>query len=149
MSKKLLIEEDDGTLIDLYPKEKKAMVVTEDLGKIFEMAICLLYEIEFDGQYKYSMSEATKLRERIVKLKTAFPHSIKHTAKNGSQYDFTGLEDETIKLSAKTTIILYQFLSASKYQEKKTAVKKSSFQHQYLIKAATQLSCARFGCFHF
>ena len=77
--------------------------MTEDLGKIFEMAICLLYDTTFDGKYHYSMSDASKLRDRIVKFKTVFPHSIIHTAKNGSQYDFTGLEDATIKLSAKTT----------------------------------------------
>ena len=41
MSKKLLLEDDDGNLIDLYPGDKKPIVVTEDLGKIFEMAICL------------------------------------------------------------------------------------------------------------
>ena len=76
---------------------------TEDLGKIFEMAICLLYEIPFDGKYKYSMEESNVLKTRIQHLKTAFPYKIKHTAKNGSQYDFCGQDDETIKLSAKTT----------------------------------------------
>ena len=76
---------------------------TEDLGKIFEMAICLLYEIPFDGKYKYSMEESNVLKTRIQHLKTAFPYKIKHTAKNGSQYDFCGEDDETIKLSAKTT----------------------------------------------
>ena len=76
---------------------------TEDLGKIFEMAICLLYETPFDGKYKYSMEESNIIKTRIQPLKTAFPHKIKHTAKNGSQYDFCGQDDETIKLSAKTT----------------------------------------------
>ena len=76
---------------------------TEDLGKIFEMAVCLLYDIPFDGKYKYSMEEAHTLKSRIDPLLLAFPHKIRHTAKNGSQYDFSGAEDETIKLSAKTT----------------------------------------------
>jgi hypothetical protein len=76
---------------------------TEDLGKIFEMAICLLYEIPFDGKYKYSMEESNTIKTRIQPLKTAFPHKIKHTAKNGSQYDFSGEDNDTIKLSAKTT----------------------------------------------
>ena len=76
---------------------------TEDLGKIFEMAICLLYEIPFDGKYKYSLEESNIIKTRIQPLKTEFPHKLKHTAKNGSQYDFSGEDDETIKLSAKTT----------------------------------------------
>lgn len=76
---------------------------TEDLGKIFEMAICLLYEIPFDGKYKYSMEDSNILKTRIQPLLTVFPYKIKHTAKNGSQYDFSGQDDDTIKLSAKTT----------------------------------------------
>ena len=46
---------------------------TEDLGKIFEMAICLLYEIPFDGKYKYSMEESNIIKTRIQPLLTAFP----------------------------------------------------------------------------
>ena len=103
MSKKLLIEEDDGTLIDLYPKEKKPMVVTEDLGKIFEMAICLLYGTPYDGKFKYSMLKAEQLRDKIANLKVTFPHMLAHTAKNGARYDFTGVDSLDIKLSAKTT----------------------------------------------
>ena len=30
-------------------------IITEDLGKMFEMAICLSYEVEYDGKYKYSL----------------------------------------------------------------------------------------------
>jgi len=81
----------------------KPKVLTEDLGKIFEKGVCLLYGIEYDGKYKYSVEEAQKITDRIVKLKDVFPHSIRHSAKNGSQYDFTGAEDEEIRLSAKTT----------------------------------------------
>mgnify|MGYP001581134880 FL=1 len=77
-------------------------VLTEDLGKIFEMAICLLYEIEYDGKYKYSLEEANILKGRIYKLKNIFPHKIKHIAKNGNKYDFVSLENNT-NLNAKTT----------------------------------------------
>lgn len=76
---------------------------TEDLGKKFEMGICLLYNIPYDGKYKYNMEEAEKLRDRISPLLNIFPYKLKHTAKNGSQYDFTCESDEMIKLSAKTT----------------------------------------------
>ena len=78
-------------------------VLTEDLGKIFEMAICLLYEIPFDGTYSYSMEEATQLMLSIRNLKDSFSFPIKHVAKNGNQYDFEGTECNDIKLSAKTT----------------------------------------------
>jgi hypothetical protein len=81
----------------------KNKVLTEDLGKIFEMAICLLYEIDYDGKYKYSMDEAQKLKEQISQLREIYPHKLTHSAKNGSRYDFTGIEDSSIKLSAKTT----------------------------------------------
>ena len=84
------------------PVPPKKVVKTEDLGKIFEMAICLLYETPFEGKYKYSMEEAACLRTRIESLLVAFPHKIRHTAKNGNQYDFSGIDDD-IKLSAKTT----------------------------------------------
>ena len=28
-------------------------VITEDFGKIFEKAICILYETQYDGKFKY------------------------------------------------------------------------------------------------
>jgi hypothetical protein len=82
-------------------------VLTEDLGKIFEMAICLLYKTEYDGNYKYSLEEANSIKERICQLKYVFPYNIKHIAKNGNQYDFVSIDEknigEKINLSAKTT----------------------------------------------
>jgi len=74
---------------------------TEDLGKIFEMAICLLYNTPYDGNYKYNMDEAEKIKERIIKLKDVFPGEVKHIAKNGSKYDFVTADG--LYLSAKTT----------------------------------------------
>ena len=81
----------------------KVKVLTEDLGKIFEKSICLLYDIEYDSKYKYSIEDAKKLKERLIKFKEVFPFNIIHSAKNGSRYDFTGLDDLNIKLSAKTS----------------------------------------------
>ena len=78
-------------------------VLTEDLGKIFEMAICLYYEIDYDGHYKYSLQEAQILKNKLSNLKSVFPYAIKHCAKGGSKYDFECLDDPTIHLSAKTT----------------------------------------------
>jgi hypothetical protein len=94
------MNEQEEQLVITVPQKK---LLTEDLGKIFEMAICLLYGVEYDGKYKYSMDEARVLKERISKLRDAFPYNLCHTAKNGSRYDFTGIEDPSIRLSAKTT----------------------------------------------
>jgi len=79
----------------------KPKIVTEDTGKIFEMAICLAYRIPYDGKYKYSMDSAEKLKERLHRLVELSP-MCRHTAKKGSRYDFTGIE-ETEHLSAKST----------------------------------------------
>jgi hypothetical protein len=72
---------------------------TEDLGKIFEMAVCLVYDIPYIGKYKYGMEEPNKLVPRISDLKTLFP-PCSHTAKRGARYDFTSDDGH---LSAKTT----------------------------------------------
>ena len=75
---------------------------TEDLGKMFEMAICVAYEIPYDGPYKYSMQLSEKLKERLCKLKDLFPTPT-HTAKKGSRYDYTAIkDDQSVHLSAKT-----------------------------------------------
>ena len=36
-------------------------IKTEDTGIIFEKSICMLYNIEYDGKYKYSIDEAEKI----------------------------------------------------------------------------------------
>ena len=81
--------------------EKK--ILTEDLEKTFEMAICLLYDINYDGNYKYSIDEANLIKEKLKKLLDIFPYKLKHIAKNGNKYDFTAIENNDIYLSAKTT----------------------------------------------
>jgi hypothetical protein len=78
-------------------------VLTEDLGKTFEMAICLLYEIDFDGTFKYSLEDAILIKNKLHKLKEVFPYNIKHIAKNGSKYDFITNDANEFYLSAKTT----------------------------------------------
>ena len=46
--------------------------LTEDTGKIFEMAICLAYGILYDGKYKYSMEMPEKIKPRLTKLVELF-----------------------------------------------------------------------------
>lgn len=76
-------------------------LLTEDTGKMFEMAICLAYGIPFDGKYKYGMELPTALQPRLAKLPTLFPKCT-HSAKRGARYDFTSIDDTTKHLSAKT-----------------------------------------------
>ena len=78
-------------------------VLTEDLGKTFEMALCLLYETEYDGNFKYSLEQAKVIKNKLDKLKTVFPVNIKHIAKNGNKYDFITTDVNPLYLSAKTT----------------------------------------------
>ena len=98
-----LDETDIDSLVGLFDKInlKKVNVCyrTEDTGKIFEKAICLAYNIPYDGKYKYSIDQAEKIKERLVKLPELFPQPL-HTAKKGSRYDFTV---GNLHLSAKTT----------------------------------------------
>ena len=81
---------------------KKPAVLTEDLGKIFEMGICLLYKTPYNGKYKYGLLEPEKLKTRIAPLLNLFPNC-HHTAKNGSRYDYTADDNPNLYLSAKTT----------------------------------------------
>ena len=95
--------------IEPLPIKEQNIKITEpneQLGKMFEMAICLLYDIPYDGGYKY-ISEANKentekMKDRIVKLLELFP-MCKHSAKCGSPYDYTAVENSELHLSAKTT----------------------------------------------
>lgn len=76
-------------------------ILTEDTGKMFEMAICLAYGIKYDGKYKYDMQLPNRLQHRLARLPELFPKCI-HSAKRGSRYDFTAIDDPTKHLSAKT-----------------------------------------------
>lgn len=79
----------------------KKNIETEKLGKQFEMAICLLYNIPYDGKYKYDMDEPNKIKDRLLPLLDIFPQC-KHTAIGGGKYDFTAIDNDELRLSAKT-----------------------------------------------
>lgn len=74
---------------------------TENTGKIFEMAICLTYDISYNGKYKYDMKQPNQLKSRLSKLVELFPNCI-HSANNQGQYDFTSIDNQRY-LSAKST----------------------------------------------
>ena len=100
INKETLCLIDEPNKAEIKTKKK---VITEDLGKIFEMAICLLYETEYDGNYKYSLEEANNIKDKLYKLKEVFPYKIQHIAKNGNKYDFQSIDNDNTYLSAKTT----------------------------------------------
>jgi hypothetical protein len=64
------------------------MVLTEDTGKMFEKAMCLSYGVNYDGKYKYGMSDPEKLSKRLKGVVELYP-GYAHTAGKGSRYDFT------------------------------------------------------------
>ena len=77
-------------------------VLTEDLGKTAEYALCLLLETPFDGDFKYSVEKAHILRDRFALLRTKFT-GYKHTGKHNNLYDFQLQKDDQIEsLSVKT-----------------------------------------------
>jgi hypothetical protein len=99
------INNDLSIICNNYNIKSKIKYKTEDFGKKFEMAICLLYNIEYDGIYKYELNEASILKNRISKLKDIIPYKLKHIASGGCPHDFEIFTSETncIKyLSAKT-----------------------------------------------
>ena len=74
---------------------------TEDTGKIFERAICFLYDTPYNQPFPYDEAEAIALVPRLAPLLDLFP-SCTHTAARGARYDFTST-DGTQHLSAKTS----------------------------------------------
>jgi len=89
-------------VVEPIPLQIPTKLQTEDTGKIFERAICLAYGIPYDGPYKYGMDAPAKLQTRLSRLPSLFPHCT-HTAKRGSRYDFTAVDDTSKHLSAKST----------------------------------------------
>ena len=77
------------------------LVITEDLGKVFEKGICGAYGIPYMGKYKYSEEQADLFTKRLQGLPSLFPNCI-HTAEKGAQYDFTATSNNQLHLSAKT-----------------------------------------------
>ena len=83
-------------------REHTTKLLTEDDGKMFEMAICLALGISYDGKYKYGMDIPHILQCRLEPLKSRFV-DYAHSAKSGARYDYTSVSDPTKHISAKTT----------------------------------------------
>jgi len=90
------------TLVRAASTAATSVLKTEDTGKVFEMAICLAFNIPYDGPYKYGLERPTKLKDRLATLPSLFPKCT-HTAKRGARYDYTADADKSQHLSAKTT----------------------------------------------
>lgn len=76
-------------------------LMTEDLGKTAEYAICLLLNTPFGGTFKYPLARAERLRDRLT---PALPRltGFKHTGRTSNEYDFQNAETGG-RLSVKTT----------------------------------------------
>ena len=85
----------------------KTILETEVVGKTFEMAVCLCYDIPYQGPFKYSMDKAIALANRLrpSAIYQFFPRECVHTAAKGHPYDFTSLTDPQVHLSCKSSKI--------------------------------------------
>lgn len=77
-------------------------LLTEDLGKITEYAICLIYNTQFNGPFKYSVEKASDLSERLSALKTILPGKYIHTGNKDNLNDFQNEENPIEHLSVKS-----------------------------------------------
>jgi hypothetical protein len=79
-----------------------AKLMTEDLGKMFEKAICIAYEIPYVGKYKYSEEWPITMAKRLSSLKELYSNTCVHCAIGGGRYDYH-CETSGKHLSAKTS----------------------------------------------
>jgi hypothetical protein len=85
----------------LSPKQKEeSKSNNEEVGKVFEMAICKVFNTPFNGEYIYSEKDAEDMSKKLSVLKTIFS-SCEHIGKQ-NKYDF---KTNLGYLSAKTTKI--------------------------------------------
>ena len=90
------------SLNNLVVNDAPSKSPNEDLGLTFEKAICLLFDIEYQGNFKYSKKEAERLKNKLIKLNEIYTYQMKHTAKKGNKFDFYDVHGQR-HLSAKTT----------------------------------------------
>ena len=64
-----------------------------------EKAICTALNIEYVGEFKYSLDKAEALAQKLGNLHQFITEPLTHTAQGQGKYDFTG---ETMRLSAKS-----------------------------------------------
>ena len=113
-------------------------LLTEDTGKMFEMAICLLYDIPYDGEFKYNLEESKLLLPYLTFLKSKFVN-LKHTASKGSRYDFTSekIDSSTINIENPIENPIPLYLSA------KTTKKDCKIAPQYIGQVNPITFCER------
>lgn len=95
--KKIPVKELKGVIAEKLGLQTR--VKTEDTGLILEKAICLALNIEYVGEFKYSLEKAESLAEKLGNLQQFIEEPLTHTAQGQGKYDFTG---ETMRLSAKS-----------------------------------------------
>lgn len=75
------------------------MVVTEDLGKITEKALCVLAGTEFDGAFKYSAADVASTVERLRPIADRLAGFV-HSGRRSNLHDFEAPDGRA--LSVKT-----------------------------------------------
>ena len=78
---------------------------TEELGKVAENAVCMVFHTMFSGLFSYDNNASDKLKGRFEKLPGLFNCTdVKHTARDNARYDMSGTTEDgaTKHLSVKT-----------------------------------------------
>ena len=70
-------------------QEEALPLMTEDVGKIFEKAVCLAFNIPYNGHFKYEDILSQELAKRMETVPVHFSSKYTHTAKGGATYDFS------------------------------------------------------------
>ena len=103
--------------------QHRPRVITEDLGKVCEMAFCLLANTPYQGTYRYSMEKAEELKNRFKELEPEFK-GMKHTGTLDDLYDFTHESNPDLKMSIKSNKTGYMVCPQGGQGTKKTFCEK-------------------------
>ena len=90
--------------VDILNKPAVEIKNNESVGKKFEKTLCEVYRIDYTENNKNEYGTLPEIKERLLKLKEIFPHKLRHTGPKVNEYDFIGVDDTSIGLSAKTTM---------------------------------------------
>jgi hypothetical protein len=126
--------------VSILPKSKpsKAPVLTEDLGKTVEFAICQAIGTEFKGNFKYCMDRVKRLQERFSFLKPILD-GYKYTGNESNLNDFE--KEEIMDIRSESEAVKLYHLSV------KTTKKKNDWKIcPQLIGQPTRFTfCQKFG----
>lgn len=95
----------ENKIADLRKLLKPSKIKTEDTGLVFEYALCIYYNVPYDGKFKYEIPKAEEIANTLKYSKFQLYNftgtDMIHTAAKQARYDFTS-KDGKFKFHAKT-----------------------------------------------